>query len=329
MRSMSGDALETSGGALGAPTTPPARDLLVRFHRPGRNWSRRLCLALLVGATAIIGSGLTLDLLSGPSASAWAGPGDGGVGDSDGDGIPDLAENEYTGTAPDRFDSDGDGYGDGLEHAAGSDPTNFDSKPVESSGVRILVAPDDESVYVVFLIASQSQFEACTRRKALFVAYAESGNVVAATALFLGDSAAPNVTMFESLSGNVRSWTLKVNRQDIGLWSVGLGMREHQFAYCDGLLVNRRSNDCVYQIRFENDLHGDSHAEPTEPEGGRSPNPGQGFKECEQISFSRAGSPLRHILSERCETREHYICPADCGALQGQTVIDLKKVWLY
>ena len=83
------------------------------------------------------------------------------------------------------------------------------------------------------------------------------------------------------------------------------------------------------EIRFTSDVLDTSRAEPTESETGRSPNPGQGFKECEQSSYSQTGSPLRHVLSERCETRDHYICPSDCGALAGQTIIDLKKVWLY
>ena len=57
--------------------------------------------------------------------------------DADDDGLPDWVENDsgtyasptQTGTDPNLADTDGDGYGDGLEVARGSDPTDPDSKP--------------------------------------------------------------------------------------------------------------------------------------------------------------------------------------------------------
>ncbi len=49
--------------------------------------------------------------------------------DRDGDGVPDLAEQELHGTDPDLADSDGDGVDDGRELAGCRDPNLFDDAP--------------------------------------------------------------------------------------------------------------------------------------------------------------------------------------------------------
>jgi hypothetical protein len=49
--------------------------------------------------------------------------------DSDGDGLSNWTESYLTRTNPYKFDTDGDGYGDGVEVMAGSDPRNRASVP--------------------------------------------------------------------------------------------------------------------------------------------------------------------------------------------------------
>jgi hypothetical protein len=50
--------------------------------------------------------------------------------DPDGDGLPGIDDERLLhGTDPYRFDSDGDGHGDGAEVAAGSDPLDPASTP--------------------------------------------------------------------------------------------------------------------------------------------------------------------------------------------------------
>ena len=49
--------------------------------------------------------------------------------DQDNDGLLDLAEIGYFGTDPDDADTDNDGYKDGVEDEAGSDPLNPRSTP--------------------------------------------------------------------------------------------------------------------------------------------------------------------------------------------------------
>lgn len=50
-------------------------------------------------------------------------------GDSDGDGLSDYLEETYYGTAPDRSDTDADGFSDGDEVAAKTDPMDPRSRP--------------------------------------------------------------------------------------------------------------------------------------------------------------------------------------------------------
>lgn len=64
---------------------------------------------------------------------------DDSTSDLDDDGVPNIDE-YYAGTLPNHTDTDGDGYSDGIEVAAGSNPTDPASVPgdIASSGTAIL-----------------------------------------------------------------------------------------------------------------------------------------------------------------------------------------------
>jgi hypothetical protein len=301
----------------------PMRPRRIDSHRALLAWSALLALAAVLAGTGLIG-----ELTSSARPLLLAGPGLAPLEDHDGDGIPNIADDVYNGCDPTRADNDGDGFRDGFELATGSDPFDYYSRPTESSGVRVLIAPDEDDVYIVFLMASDTGFLRAGGQRILFVQHNSVGPVAFAaidvTACFL-----ERVHLIHSLSGQVKSWTIKVSRNDVGLWSLGFGMVDNGGRYCDGTVVHRRANDCIYAIRFPSQAVAETNLEPTEPETRAGTNPGQGFKECEQVSYAKQGSPLRHIATEQCETREQYICPPDCGALAGRVVVDLDNIWLY
>ncbi|MBN2490419.1 MAG: hypothetical protein JXQ29_06180 [Planctomycetes bacterium] len=284
--------------------------------------------ALLPLVALLVGAGLMVQLGSGGCPPLEAASGLAPLEDHDGDGIPNVADSAYHGCDPGLADTDGDGHRDGYELATGSDPFDYYSRPAEVSGVRILVAPEGDSVYVVFLMASGSGFVRAGGQRIFFVQHNEQGPIAVAT-LDATSGFLERVHRTECLSGQVKSWTVTIPRSEVGLWSLGFGMYDDGWPYCDGIVVHRRLNDCIYTLRFPSGIVGTSRLEATESEIRAGAQPGQGFKECEQVSCSRAGSPLRYIQSENCETREHYTCPPDCGALAGHAIVDLNQIWLY
>lgn len=71
--------------------------------------------------------------LPGDSGSPGGGNGNGGLPDSDGDGLPDDAEDDL-GTDPDNPDTDGDGVDDGDEVEVGTDPLDPGDAPGDADG---------------------------------------------------------------------------------------------------------------------------------------------------------------------------------------------------
>ena len=286
--------------------------------------------------TVLIGTGLFADLTGLPPGShhdlAFADPGLAPLDDIDGDGIPNVADNEYHGTSPVLADYDGDGYRDGLELAAGSDPRDYYSTPVTFSGTRVLVAPNGDDVYIVFLMASGSGFMKSSSQRIVFARYDAlvKNGPVALAFVNVSTEFLKNVHETRDVTGQVVAWTLKVRRDTVDLWAVGFGMKEDGCPLFDETVIHRRKEGYIYTLRFPTETGPCvSNLEPTESESSSGGNPGIGFKECEQLSLSNAGSPVRNIVDEYCVDREEYICPSDCGALRGHTVIDLKKIWLY
>jgi len=302
------------------------------MHQSKKKTSRGFNLAwgllLLVGSLCM-GSGLLIDLTGNLQPVLLANPGFNPLGDLDRDGIPNIADNEFYGSDPAVADSDGDGFQDGFELATGGDPYDFYSRPVRSSGTRILVAPDGIDVYLVFLRASDSHFTTAHSEKILFVEHNQYGPVAAAR-VDVTMGILEQVTKILSQDEMVETWTLKVRRKEIGLWSLGFGMKDLDGQFCNGVVIHHRSNDFIYTIGFEEEDRQKTNLEPTEPESNSGSNPGIGFKECEQTSIvPQSSSPMRLVTKEVCETREQYICPPDCGALAGKIVVDLNQTWLY
>ena len=293
-------------------------------------WVCRVWIAALVAGSLTLGSGLLIESTAGFQPTLLANPELPPLDDHDGDGIPNVADNEYQRGAPLEADIDRDGYQDGFELATGSNPFDYYSIPACESGTRILVAPDGDNVYVVFLMASNSYFMGTENEKILFVPHNKNGPL-AFVSIDVTTALLKRVHEIVSQDQKVRSWTLKFTRKEIGLWSLGFGMTDLGRVYCDGVFVHHRSNNLIYTIRFNSELIQETNLEPTEAGGeAGSGSPGIGFKECEQTSFvPRANSALQIIASEVCETRENYICPPDCGALTGQVVINLGQTWLY
>jgi len=293
-------------------------------------WVHRAWIAALLVGSLALGSGLLIESTERFQPTLLANPELPPLDDHDGDGIPNIADNEYQRGDPSEADVDRDGYQDGFELATGSDPFNRYCTPARGSGTRILVAPDGNDVYVVFLMASDSYFTYAEDEKILFVPHNKKGPL-AFVSIDVTAALLKRINKLESRDHKVRSWTLKFARKEIGLWSLGFGMTDFERTYCDGVLVHHRSNNLIYTVRFSDEERQVTNLEPTEAEGeAGSGNPGIGFKECEQTSFvPRANSALQIITSEVCETRENYICPPDCGALTGQVVINLGQAWLY
>jgi len=307
-------------------------NMAARPRRPGilLVWS-----VLLALGTLFVGSGLLSDLTTDSPSVLMAGPGLHPLDDFDGDGIPNVADNEFQSCEPTVADSDDDGYGDGYELATGSDPYDFNSIPEQRSGVRILVAPEGDDVYIVFLMGSEDRFVKPTSHKILFVPQI-GGRPVGVAIVDVTSRFLKQIHRNTSVSGRVVSWTLRARRCNIAIWSLGFGMREDDRCYFDGIVVQQRSNNRIMTARY--DSEGESctvalqHTEPdSNSGGGGGPKSGGGtFEECEQVSYcSSPGSPIRHVVSEKCETRDTCICPPDCGAMAGQMIIDLKKWWLY
>jgi len=294
---------------------------------------------LLAFGTLFIGWGLISDLMTDSPSCLMASPGLLPLEDFDGDGIPNIADNEFQSCEPTVFDSDDDGYGDGYELATGSDPFDFESTPEHDSGVKIVFAPDGPDVYIVFLMASDDRFVKRTSHQIRFVAQRFDGRPIAMAIVDVTAQFLKRITPNTSSSGKVISWTLKVPRKDIEIWSLGFGMRRDDTLYTEGVVAQHRSDDRIYVSRFASEEETCTVAlEHTEPGkgagggggGGGSPGSGGGtFEECQQVSWSSPGSPIRYIMSESCYTRDQYICPPDCGALSGNMVIDLGKAWVY
>jgi hypothetical protein len=287
--------------------------------------------ALLVGSLAL-GAGLLIESTEQFQPSLLANPEFPPLEDFDGDGIPNIAENEFHRVDPMEEDVDRDGYQDGFELATGSDPFNCYSTPAAASGTRILVAPDGNDVYVVFLMASDSCFMNIEDEKILFALHNKKGPL-AFVSIDVTAALLKRVNKLASQDQRVRSWTMKFSRKEIGLWSLGFGMTDLGKTYCDGVFIHLRKNNLIYTVRFNEEEMQVTSVEPTESgvesESG-SGNPGIGFKECEQTSVIFQNNPaLRFIAREVCEFREHYVCPPDCGTLTGQVVINLGQVWLY
>jgi len=84
-------------------------------------------------------------------------PGDGGgseIIDSDNDGISDTDETDRFGTDPYNPDTDGDGFADGQEINAGSDPVDPNSMP---DNVKIWIEAEDGDTYAPMEIADDPE----------------------------------------------------------------------------------------------------------------------------------------------------------------------------
>jgi hypothetical protein len=276
------------------------------------------------------------DLMTDSPSNLMASPGLLPLEDFDGDGIPNVADNEFQSCEPTVFDSDDDGYGDGFELATGSDPFDFESTPEEESGVRILVAPSGAYVYIVFVMASDERFAKPTSHKILFVAQRfNDGKPIAVAIVDVTSRFLKQIYPNTSSEGKVVSWTLRVPRSKVSIWSLGFGMREDDVLHKDAILMLRRSDDLIYTARYASEGQvctvGLEHTEPGSGTGGGG-GPGSGggtFEECQQDSWSSPGSPIRYIVREECRTRDMYICPPDCGSMNGYMLLDLNETWLY
>lgn len=311
----------------------PQTKAVARPRRPGvlLAWS-----VLLAFGTLFIGWGMVSDLMTDSPSNLMASPGLLPLEDFDGDGIPNVADNEFQSCEPTVFDSDDDGYGDGFELATGSDPFDFESTPEKESGVKILIAPDGAFVYIVFVMASEERFSKPTSHKILFVAQRfDDGRPIAVAIVDVTSRFLKQIHPNTSSEGKVVSWTLRVPRSKVSIWSLGFGMREGDVLHKDAIVMLRRSDDLIYTASYSSEEQvctvALQHTEPGSGTGGGG-GPGSGggtFEECQQVSWSSPGSPIRFIMSEKCYTRDLFICPPDCGALSGQVLLDLGKTWLY
>lgn len=290
----------------------------------------KLWMASLIAGTAVIGSGIALRLsesgaLTTIARAAADSPGETALADDDWDGIPNIADNSYYRMGRDDPDSDGDGYPDGFEIGTGSDPGDPMATPMAPfTGTAVLIAPDGPDVYLVFVSASANLFSDVASSTANIVKHTPNGVIHAS--LPVGPAFLNRVTKLRSSDGSVVSFSLRVPRSSIGRWSVGFGMRDTaNNVYCNDVFVHRRVNGNVYAITFTDDSSQRTALETVEPETPSS----SGFKECVQTSVSGRNSSIRHIVNERCETRDLYECVADCGALTGATVIRLNQQWMY
>ncbi len=98
--------------------------------------------------------GLLLDAVAlSPQPSLLAGN-DGGIGsitvsDRDEDGLSDFDEVALHGSDPNNADSDGDEFSDGEEIAAGSDPNDPGSIPVEVTDIRVTGSSLEDGVFTI------------------------------------------------------------------------------------------------------------------------------------------------------------------------------------
>lgn len=72
----------------------------------------------------------------------------------DGDGLSNFDEVVLHGTDPNKSDSDGDGFSDGEEFTAGSDPNDSNDIPVEVTDIRITETSLKDGIFTIRFVST-------------------------------------------------------------------------------------------------------------------------------------------------------------------------------